>query len=708
MSKNQKRNTYKSITGWVLPFLLLLPAFIYLPGILGGIPFPSDDAPYTDLLITHYPYTQYLKNSLVNHQALPLWSSLIYSGMPFSANPLAGLFYLPGWLAMIFPLPEGISIVLALHIIFGSWGFYIFLKKEGVSDIPALLGALAFGLMPKITAHYGAGHITLIYAISWTPWLFVARKNDRIGLISGVTAAMLFLADPRWAVYAGVLWIGYSIAHRQFDQWREEFIYFSKAGLAALLIASPLILPLIELSKLSTRSAMNINDMLVSSLPADKLMGIIVPSHGGNIEWFMYSGGLILSLFILQFADRRLRKKNFFWIICVIVSVFISLGVGLSSAPWLANIPIISLLRVPPRALFLMGFSLAVIAGFTIDTILKQQIDNKPMLKTAAGILSFSILMIIGLAINLKGEDPFIFWGLGFLGITTLVLIPLIKNKDWQFLVWLLVLFLLMDLFYVNVKNYSVRAAEGNENGWQAFEEYFPLEGEYFRIYSPSYSIPQQIAAEYNLELADGVDPLQLKTYSEFMGISTRVNTTGYSVSIPSFATGHPESDNSGSIPSAEHLSLLGVKYVISEYELDNWLWELQDKRSNKFVYLNGTYHGMAWIESPGEILSIVDPVPVNIRPATIISKEPNQIVVWSEGPGELVLSEIVYPGWSATIDGEPTKIDIAYDILRSVSLSEGEHVVVFSFNPVSVYIGLLLAGGCWINILLILLRKRL
>ncbi len=708
MSKNQKRNTYKSITGWVPPFLLLLPALIYLPGILGGIPFPSDDAPYTDLLITHYPYTQYLKTSLVNHQALPLWSSLIYSGMPFSANPLAGVFYLPGWLAMFFPLPEGISIVLALHIIFGSSGFYIFLKKEGVSDIPALLGALAFGLMPKITAHYGAGHITLIYAISWTPWLFVARKKDRIGWISGVAAAMLFLADPRWAVYAGVLWIGYSIAHRQFDQWREELIYFSKAGLAALLIASPLILPLIELSKLATRSTMNINDMLVSSLPAEKLMGIIVPSHGGNIEWFMYSGGLILSLFIIQFADRYLRKKNFFWIICVIVSVFLSLGVGLSSAPWLANLPIISLLRVPSRALFLMGFSLAVIASFTIDTILKQQIDNKPMLKTAAGILSFSIFMIIGLAINLKGGDIFIFWGLGFLGITTLVLIPLIKNKDWQFLVWLLGLFLLMDLFYVNVKNYSVRAAEDNENSWQAFEEYFPLEGEYFRIYSPSYSIPQQIAAEYNLELADGVDPLQLKTYSEFMDISTRVNTTGYSVSIPPFATGHPESDNSGSIPSAEHLSLLGVKYVISEYELDNWLWKLQGKRSNKFVYLNGTYHGMAWIEPPGEILSIVDPVPVNIRPATIISKKPNQIVVRSEGPGELVLSEIVYPGWSATIDGEPTKIDIAYDILRSVSLSEGEHVVVFSFNPVSIYIGLLLAGGCWINILLILVRKRL
>ncbi len=708
MENIPKSDKHKSMAGWIIPFLLLIPALVYLPGILGGIPYPSDNAPFTDLLITHYPYTQFLKNSLVNHQALPLWSNLIYSGMPFSANPLAGVFYLPGWLAMIFPLPAGISIILALHIVFGSSGFYLFLKKEGVSDTPALLGALAFGLMPKITAHYGAGHITLIYAISWTPWLFVTRKMDRIGWISGVTAAMLFLADPRWAVYAGVLWVGYSIAHRQFNRWGEELLYFGKAGLAAFLIASPLILPLIEFSRLSTRSAMDINDMLISKLPLDKLLGLFIPSHGGNIEWFMYSGGLILSLFIIQFADKNLRRKNIFWSMWVIVSVFISLGAGLSSAPWLAKIPIISLLRVPPRALFLMGFSLAVIAGFTFDSVLKRQINRKPIIKIAAGILSFSIFMTIGLGINLKGSDLFLFWGLGFLGITTLVLVFLIQNQDKKYLVWLLGILLLVDLFYVNINNYYVRIEETSVNEWQTLEKYFPTEDEYFRIYSPSYSIPQQIAAEYNLELADGVDPLQLKKYFEFMGIATRAKTSGYSVSIPPFETGHPESDNLGLIPLPDHLSLVGVKYMISEYELDNRYWELQEKISNKYVYLNSRYEGMAWIEPPGEILSMIDPTPANIRHATIVSKKPNQIVILGEGPGKMVLSEIFYPGWSATVDGEPTKINIAYDILRSVSLSEGEHVIIFNFHPVSVYIGLFLAGGCWISILLSLLRRRL
>ncbi len=96
------------------------------------------------------------------------------------------------------------------------------------------------------------------------------------------------------------------------------------------------------------------------------------------------------------------------------------------------------------------------------------------------------------------------------------------------------------------------------------------------------------------------------------------------------------------------------------------------------------------------------------VRSASIVMKKPNRIIIRGEGPGRLVLSEIFYPGWTAIVDGEPTNIDIAYDILRSITLPEGDHVVVFSYNPISVYIGLILAAGCWICVFLTLLRKLL
>ena len=139
---------------------------------------------------------------------------------PFAANPLAGLFYLPGWFAIIFPLPEGISVILSAHAVFATWGMYLYLKEENLGEISAIAGGLVMGLMPKVAAHYGAGHVSMIYAICWTPWLLLVSRKDQKGWKTGIVAAALFLADPRWAVYAGIMWITHDIAHRHKDGFK--------------------------------------------------------------------------------------------------------------------------------------------------------------------------------------------------------------------------------------------------------------------------------------------------------------------------------------------------------------------------------------------------------------------------------------------------------------------------------------------------------
>lgn len=692
---------------WVLPVLLLVPALIYLPGILNGIPYPADNAPYTDLMITHYPYLLYLKNFLIEYRALPLWSSLIYSGMPFAANPLSGLFYFPGWIAMLFPLPAGISIVVALHIIFGTTGFYLLLKKEGLGEIAALLGAFAFGLMPKLSAHYGAGHITLIYAISWTPWLFYIRKVDGAGWYSGLFAAMLFLADPRWSVYAGSIWVVYIFAHRHYRDWKRELIYLGKASFSAVLVASPLVLPLVEFSRLSTRADLALSDMLDSYLPFTKLLGIIIPTHGGNIEWYMYPGGLVLVLFILLIVERKLRHKYIFWIVTAFICIILSLGVGLSSASWLTQIPIVSLLRVPPRALFVLGFSLSFLAGVAIDSLLKREISDRIINKTAFGLLLFSLATAAGLAVYVRENITTLIWGLVFMAFGSLILILSTKQINSNYLVLLLGLFLLSDLLLVGIDNYSVKPNERAED-WQDLEKFFNNQDDYFRTYSPSYSIPQDVAVQLGLELADGVDPLQLRDYVEFMEIATQIQVDGYSVSIPPFRSGNPDLDNSKSNPVASKLALVGVKYVVSHFEIMDMNLEYAGFMSDRYVYQNGAFLGRAWIEPPGTNGSTSLKMPAVPGEVNIISLQPNRIVLRGEGPGTLILSEIYYPGWSATVDEEPAQIERAYGILRSVSLPEGEHTVTFVFNPLSVYIGILMAASCWIFVLLSIVRKIL
>ena len=50
-----------------------------------------------------------------------------------------------------------------------------------------------------------------------------------------------------------------------------------------------------------------------------------------------------------------------------------------------------------------------------------------------------------------------------------------------------------------------------------------------FRVYSPSYSIPMPNL----LQQANGVDPLHLAKYADYIGKASGISTGGYSVSLP-------------------------------------------------------------------------------------------------------------------------------------------------------------------------------
>ncbi len=71
----------------------------------------------------------------------------------------------------------------------------------------------------------------------------------------------------------------------------------------------------------------------------------------------------------------------------------------------------------------------------------------------------------------------------------------------------------------------------------------------------------------------------------------------------------------------------------------------------------------------------------------TIKGYEPNQLTyeVNSGKGGVLVFSEVYYPGWTATIDGEPAELGRVNYILRALNVKPGKHEVVLSFFPKSV-----------------------
>jgi len=50
-----------------------------------------------------------------------------------------------------------------------------------------------------------------------------------------------------------------------------------------------------------------------------------------------------------------------------------------------------------------------------------------------------------------------------------------------------------------------------------------------------------------------------------------------------------------------------------------------------------------------------------------------------------VVFAEIYYPGWTATIDGQPAELGRVNYILRALNVKAGKHTVVLDFHPTSI-----------------------
>lgn len=771
---------------------LLLPLVLLLPGA-GGFPYPAAQGLYSDLAISHYPYAVYIQRSLAAGQGLPLWSTQILSGHPLAANPLASLWYPPGWLALCLPLPLGLNLLAAAHLIWAGLGLARLLRLEGLGWRGALFGGVAFAFLPKFYGHYGAGHLTLLYAVAWTPWLLWAAARSRTGvgqqpgrklrrlaslsLAPGVILALIFLADPRWAPFAGAVWWGYTLAHAgsadhpgtaapgDFAQAalarlaRKLPALAANAALAAGL-AAPLGLPLWELARRSTRAGLNAADVLRFSLPPARLFGYLFPELGGFHEWIVYPGGVTLLLAALGvlFMGKtgsgtklvRLKRGALaaepgapaplnappaqgsygqeegsnqdlgsgriwgFWIATAALALLFSLGANLPAVEALARLPGIAWLRVPPRALFLAGLALAALAALAVDRLAGEELarPSRAAGRVLVALAGFGVALALGVW-GVTGRLPASFaWGAGVLLAgavwTGARLAGRVSGRAWYAGVLVLCCF---DLLGVDRTLFNVRPAAEVLSEQQALAGYLQSQPGPFRVYSPSYSLPQQSAAQAGIELADGIDPLQLKTYAKFMETASGVPVNGYSVTLPPLEGGDAASANAAYLPDAQTLGLLNVRYIAAEFDLppsgvdETGDLVLRGRFGRTRLYENLQARPRAWLQASET------PIGQDVRMVTILSRTPGRIEIQAENdtpsPALLVLSELDYPGWEARLDGRSVPIQAVAGLLRGVFVPAGQHRVVFTFRPKSVAWGaglssaavcLLLGRWMWAN----------
>jgi hypothetical protein len=75
---------------------------------------------------------------------------------------------------------------------------------------------------------------------------------------------------------------------------------------------------------------------------------------------------------------------------------------------------------------------------------------------------------------------------------------------------------------------------------------------------------------------------------------------------------------------------------------------------------------------------------PQGVERVEIVSYESDRVVIRvdASAPGMLVLADVFYPGWRATVDGTPARIYPANWGLRGVAVETGSQEIVFTYRP--------------------------
>jgi len=663
-------------------------------------------AQYSDVLISHWPNAFFFRQSLIVQGQIPLWNPLILSGAPFAADPLSGMWYPPNWLALVLPTSLVFNLLYWLHLAWAGWGTWRFVRAEGGGWAGGVVAALAFSGTPKLMAHIGVGHLSLVCAVSWTPWvLLLARRaidevlNKSRGWIkwTGLTGAgigLVTLADPRWTLPTGLLLLAYGLRHVWLyrDQGtivvgRHIWMRIFRAGIlcvvVGLMTAACLVLPLLEFVPLSTRAGLSTGELSALALPLTGIVGVLIPFLS-QPEWLAYIGVAVLCLSALAVLARR--PGAVFWSVVVVVAWIFSFG---DQTPlytlFTALVPGASLLRIPPRMLFLASFGAAILAGYGIDWILgidpKQGIVKRARLIVIA--LMGTVIFLAGAIRLVTGSISGLLFGVGVLAVITTIwaFLSFTQHLPQKILALGWILLVLADLLWVDVQLLEVRTREEllNERGGLAGA--LSAESEPWRVFSPTYSIPYHSAVQAGLEMADGVNPMQLQTYQQYMATAIGFSPESYSVTLPPFPSGDPREPWEGDLDLIS-LGRLNVQYIVSEHPIETPGLLFERRLQGAYIYRNEWFRPRAWVESlPSGPMA-------GWWQVDELEWRPNLITIRARGPGLLVLSEMVYPGWRVSVDGVEVEGQSMSDVLRSVELSEGSHDVVFEFQPWSIFVG--------------------
>lgn len=616
---------------YYLVFILLATTILlYLP-ILKDTNFFLNRG--NDLQEFFWPLFYYVRQQVLEHHTFPLWNNLILSGTPLLPDPQSPLYYPPNIIFLLLPTDPAFIVSFMLHSLFAAIGAYLVARIGfNFSKIASAVTAILYLVFPRTAGFLEAGHFGLVATTTWLPLTLLAvlkllqKPNLSWSILLAISLAGLFFSHPTTFFVSFMLVSTLLIVSGVYFLKKRsvQTLVFSSAGiLLSLGLVAINLLPQLEWLPQTTRF-MLIHDRDVYPKWTSKLEFIqaLYPQLFDKtlIDTLDTEKWIALGFFISIFAFWGFIYLSRKMKLLIIGALCLTILVTLNNAS-----PVYSLLissdwfvmgRVSTRIWFIVVLIIVFLAGRGFDAMRKKT-------------HSLTIIILTILAI---GELLLLSW-------------------------------LRLDKSIPPLKDYAS----------QSVYEFLKSDLDKFRVFCTNRCLSQKDIAKYGIESVEGYSTLQQTNYfNQFIQLS-QVFWNRYTLSLPP-----SEIYNFREIqPYSPELADYNVKYIISQYHLNDKNLVFQKQIGNYLVYKNSIVKTRAYFS--------------NGATATIVTYSPNYIKIdTSNHPtNTLIISEVYNPGWKAILNGDKqAKITQTPNKLRQVELNTDTKQVELYYLPANYQIG--------------------
>jgi hypothetical protein len=771
---------------WFVPavFAVLFLAMVFL---FSDFIFSDQMLHSSDIFQASLMFRIYQTTYMASHGgAIPQWMPYQFGGMPFVEAFHSDIFYPPTlflkylrvWLDdKIEPLDiaRDVGWMLFLHIYLSGLLMYRAARQFKLGRIPALVAGASYMFAGYLVSMVAPGHDGKIYVTSLFPALmfFLDRSFEKERLfgqikyfsLTGLTVGLILLTPHPQMSYFSLWALSFFAAFRLILIWVQRksivpalvpglfVVYAVVVGVALSAIQMYPGIPYTQ--EYSPRADTKKGwDWATSwSMHQEEAASLVIPEFSGtsaeraqtyywgknyfkdNSEWL---GTVSLYLAIIGLFFYRHRKEAWFFGGLALFAILYGLG-GTTPFFWIlfTLVPKVNSMRAPAMIMFLASFSVALLAGMGVQSLLDARDEGKKVLSRnfSHALFGFpAFLFVLAAGFSLAGRGMITLWcslfyseastelvqkGVSKLDVAYMNL-PAIQSGAWlafffvgiaALVVWLsrqgkggaVLMLALVALPAVDGLRFDRRfvgtvpeSRFNSQYGETAMTRFLSDQKEKFRVMNLVAPKDANLPV-HGIEVTVGYHGNQLRWYDDLLGGPNLSRIQQFNPRLLNLTgTKYLINPTSGEFP-ADHLGPLPLTQVAT-YGSTKLL-----RNDNAFprVYLADQYRVIP--ERDAMVSEVLDGT-TDLRKVVLLEEEPTipitadtmtssdsawigdyqpetvRIGVSVSHNSLLVLTDVWFNSWQVTVDGSPVKCLRAYGAFRAVDIPVGSREVVFTY----------------------------